>query len=120
MNGHYGFFSTPSNGSPFFGFSILAASHKLVHHPQLAFVTKLLPHGLALHAPVPCHGLFSWTGLNKQQQRMLTGGGGGEGTTVGRQRRMWRWTRSCDNNYGNNNKRPTNMMEGHAGGDRIN
>jgi hypothetical protein len=58
-------FFYPEQWIPFFGFSILAASHKLVHHPQLAFVTKLLPRGLALHAPVPCHGLFSWTGLNK-------------------------------------------------------
>jgi hypothetical protein len=79
MNGHHGFFLTPSNGSPFIGFSILAASHKLVHHPQLAFITKLLPRGLALHAPVPCLGLFSWMGLNKQQRRTLTGGRGGRG-----------------------------------------
>jgi hypothetical protein len=72
-------FLTLSNGSPFFGFSILAASHKLVHHPQLAFVTKLLPCGLALHAPAPCHGLFSLMGLNNRQQHTLTGSRGGRG-----------------------------------------
>ena len=77
MNGHHGFFLYPKQWIPFFGFSILAASHKLVHHPQLAVVTKLLPRGLALHAPVPCHGLFSKShGLESQVSHHKDFGGG--------------------------------------------
>jgi hypothetical protein len=105
MNGHHDFFLTPSNGSSFFGFSILAASHKLVHCPQLAFVTKLLPRGLALHAPVPCHGLFSWTGLNKPQQRMLTGGRGGRG-------QRWDDDKECGGGQGRATMITTTMTKG--------
>jgi hypothetical protein len=39
---------------------------------------------------------------------------GGEGTTAGRQKRWWRWTRLCNDNYDNNNKGPTNATEGRA------
>ncbi len=70
-------FFDPEQRIPFFGFSILATSHKLVHHPRLAVVTKLLLHGLALHAPVPCHGLFSKShGLESQVSHHKDFGGG--------------------------------------------
>ncbi len=70
-------FLNPEQWIPFLGFSILAASHKLVHHPQLAVVTKLLLSGLALHAPVPCHGFFSKShGLESQVSHHEDFGGG--------------------------------------------
>jgi hypothetical protein len=70
-------FLNPEQWIPFFGFSILAAPHKLVHCPQLAVITKLLPRGLALHASVPCHGLFSKShGLESQVSRHEDFGGG--------------------------------------------
>ncbi len=62
---------------PLFHFSLLAASHQLVHYPQFTVVTKLQPRGLALHAPVPSHGLCSKShGLEGQVSRHKDFGGG--------------------------------------------
>jgi hypothetical protein len=70
-------FFNPEQWIPFFGVSILAVSHKLIYRPQLTVVTKLLPRGLALHAPVPFHGLFSKShGLENQVSHHEDFGGG--------------------------------------------